>query len=387
MVTGSSGKTTALHLIKARLGRSAKYSIKANSAIGIPFDLLGLRRKTLLVSEWPMLFFKAPFRTLSKVPKEKIYVVEADCDRPGEGNFIGGFLCPDTTLWISSSKTHSMNFDQLVSAGTFPKVEDAVKNEFYELASFTKELIIMAKDIEITQKEMDDLKAEVLQLNCGKKLKKYSVDKSGTTFEIGKDKFVFPHFLPRVTCLSLIMIEELLARLSVEVKKDYSSFTMPPGRSSLFRGIKNTTLVDSSYNANLDSVGVVIDCFSRLRGVKWAVLSDMLEQGVSDRTEHEKLASLILDQNFDKVILMGPRVGKYTKPILERNNLAVVHFNTPKKVLTYLVKNISGGEIILFKGARFLEGVIEQLLVDKRDVRKLARQEKIWKIRRKKWGL
>jgi len=55
--------------------------------------------------------------------------------------------------------------------------------------------------------------------------------------------------------------------------------------------------------------------------------------------------------------------------------------------LDYLKGNIEGGEIILFKGARFLEGVIENLLEDKGNVKYLARREKIWEIRRKKWGL
>jgi hypothetical protein len=47
---------------------------------------------------------------------------------------------------------------------------------------------------------------------------------------------------------------------------------------------------------------------------------------------------------------------------------------------------LQGGETILFKGARFMEGVIENLLVDKKDAAKLVRREKIWEIRRKQWG-
>jgi hypothetical protein len=68
------------------------------------------------------------------------------------------------------------------------------------------------------------------------------------------------------------------------------------------------------------------------------------------------------------------------KAILEK-------FLGPKEVLDYLKENIKGGEVILFKGARFLEGVIENLLLDKSNAAKLDRREKIWQIRRKKWGL
>ena len=60
---------------------------------------------------------------------------------------------------------------------------------------------------------------------------------------------------------------------------------------------------------------------------------------------------------------------------------------SPKEVLDYLKDNLAGGEMILFKGARFLEGVIENLLENKEDAAKLARREKVWEIRRRKWDL
>src|ERR1035437_4776033 len=78
VVTGSSGKTTLLHLIESQLQEKAKYSHHPNSALGIPFDILGLSRKTFLTSEWFSLFFLAPFKLLQKPFAEKIYVVEAD---------------------------------------------------------------------------------------------------------------------------------------------------------------------------------------------------------------------------------------------------------------------------------------------------------------------
>ena len=42
----------------------------------------------------------------------------------------------------------------------------------------------------------------------------------------------------------------------------------------------------------------------------------MLEQGESQRQEHEKLAEVISKIKSDKIILMGPRVSEYTLPKL-----------------------------------------------------------------------
>ena len=42
-ITGSAGKTTMLNLVEHEMGKQAHYSHDANSAFGIPFDLLGLK--------------------------------------------------------------------------------------------------------------------------------------------------------------------------------------------------------------------------------------------------------------------------------------------------------------------------------------------------------
>jgi hypothetical protein len=83
---------------------------------------------------------------------------------------------------------------------------------------------------------------------------------------------------------------------------------------------------------------------------------------------------------------MGPRVCKYTFPKLQKTS-AVEKFETPKEALDFLQANIQGGETILFKGARFMEGIVEHLLLDKNDASKLCRREKVWQERRKEWGL
>jgi UDP-N-acetylmuramyl pentapeptide synthase len=131
---------------------------------------------------------------------------------------------------------------------------------------------------------------------------------------------------------------------------------------------------------------VMLEMFSKIpEKVKWIVLGDMLEQGSEEKPEHEKLANEINKYEFERIILMGPRISKYTLPLIKAKEVS--SFENPKDVLEFIKENLKGGEIILFKGARFLEGVIENLLLNKGDAKKLARREKIWEIRRKKWGL
>lgn len=388
VVTGSSGKTTLLYLIESQLGDKAKYSHEANSSFGIPFDILGLHRKSLLFFEWPKLFFLAPFGIFSKLPHEKIYIVEADCDRPYEGKFLSELLNPEVTLWTNVSRTHSMNFEKDVEKGKFKTINEAIAYEFGYYAASTSRLVVIGSKSKLVEEQLRRVKCDIKKISEWMDLKGYEVRLIGTMFILGKERYFFKYLLPQKTASSILISLFLAHYLNVAQDRKFSRFVLPPGRSSVFKGIKNTTLVDSTYNANLDSMTEVVNMFSKIHAKeKWVVLGDMIEQGKQEEEEHIKLADLILKHDFQRIILMGPRVSKYTKPILTEKNMNVVSFLGPKEVLDYLLRNIKGEEVILFKGARFLEGIIENLLKEKKDVSKLARREKVWQIRRKKWGL
>ena len=124
------------------------------------------------------------------------------------------------------------------------------------------------------------------------------------------------------------------------------------------------------------------------------MVGDILEQGKGERREHEKLSDLLKSYDFERIILMGPRVCKYTYPLLRPHPSPLLkgeginkRFVGPKEALDYLMDNLQGGEMVLFKGARFMEGIIEKLLKDKADIARLARREAIWEKRRRSFGL
>src|SRR6266550_454179 len=75
IATGSSGKTTLLHLLESQVGDKAKYSHHANSIYGIPFDILDLHRESFQTIEWVGLILRAPIAAFKKPPVEKIYIV------------------------------------------------------------------------------------------------------------------------------------------------------------------------------------------------------------------------------------------------------------------------------------------------------------------------
>lgn len=387
VVTGSNGKTTLFHLLESQIRDKAKFSHHANSSFGLPFSILGLTRKTLLKSEWISLFLLAPFRVFAPLPKEKVFVAEADCDRPGEGKFLAEFLRPEMVLWISTSRTHAMNFEKLVDGDKFTTVEQVIAYEFGFFLEYCSRFAVIDGDEPLQIEQVKRTNAEVKIITKAKYFEKYAIDNKGTKFTIDSINYSFSAMLPEVSFHAIQMCKEAVAYLDIPFDPKFSHFTIPPGRGSLFQGIKDTTIIDSCYNANLSSMQVILDMYKKFPGKnKWAVIGDMLEQGRGEKEEHEKLAVLLDTYNFEKLILLGPRVSKFSYPLLkDKKNIA--KFENPKDVLDFLLENITGGETVLFKGARFMEGVIENLLKDKSDADKLSRREKVWEIRRKQWGL
>lgn len=387
VITGSSGKTTLLHLIESQLGKIAKYSHHANSSYGIPFDILGMGRNDLTPNEWISLFLLAPFKAFKSVPREKLYVVEADCDRPGEGKFLASLLKPEITLWINSSLTHSANFDHLVKNERFASVEKAIAYEFGYFLEYTKKLAIVNGDNPLIRKQMERTKTSVKKVSQ-KALTDYAINNDRTEFVIDNKKSSINFLVPKNVFYSIQMTFVLLDYLKIKPDYTFSKFSLAPGRCSLFSGIKNTTIIDSTYNATPDGVRTILEMFEEYPSKnKWIVLGDMIELGNEEKEEHEKLARIINPMDLSKIILIGPRVSKYTFSKLNPPADGAEKFLMPKEALDYILKNINGGETILFKGARFLEGIIEHLLQNKKDIDRLVRREKAWQDRRKAWGL
>lgn len=391
VVTGSSGKTTLLHLIEAQLGDRAIYSHHANSAIGLPLHILGMEPNVPSRLAWFRFVLQAPLHAWRKVPTTPWYIAEADCDRPKEGRFIARFLKPEMTLWVSVYRTHSMNFDPLVKAKVFKTHEAAIAHEFgYYIAAATAAVAVNSDQPNITA-QLSRVAKNVKVIEASQTaVSQYRLTASDTVYTIGKQQIHVPGLHPQELGIGLQLINALLEYLEVPLDPTYQRFQMPPGRSNELAGQNNCVLIDSTYNTGLDATRAVLALFSQYpHGHKWLVLGDILEQGSLEKEEHERLASAIATVPAECVVLVGPRTRSYTMPLLQQlqPQLQAVAFENPAEALGYLQQHLQGGEALLFKGGRYLEGIIEQLLANPADADLLVRRGPQWIKRRQQWGL
>lgn len=386
-ITGSAGKTTMLNLVENEIGDRAHYSHDANSAFGIPFDLLGLGGVRGSKLKWLYLLAAAPIKSWFRRYRQKFYVVEIDGERPHEAEFLATWLKPEVTIWVSVGKSHAIQFEKEVKNGHFENVEDAIVAEFASLPQNTKSLVYIDAASKAMTSATKGIKAKVKAIDKTK-IKKYVVYPNSTDFTYGDTTFHFDHPEPKDISFNLLVLQDLMKYLKLPFKEDFSGIRMAPGRCSYFEGKNNLHIVDSSYNAHLISVASILDMTKRMHAEhKWLIIGDIVDQGEITKEEHEKLAKLIADVKPEKVILVGKRTKKYTAPKLKTLGISAVATLDPRKALEYIEKSTKGGETLVFKGSQYLEWVIEKLLKNPEDAKKLCRREKAAVNRRKKWGL
>ena len=386
-VTGSAGKTTMLHLLEHEMGKVAHYSHDANSAFGVPFDILGLRGIYGSKLRWIYLLLAAPVRAVFMRRKEKFYVVEIDGERPHEAESLATWLKPEVTIWTSIGLSHAVKFEKSVENGDFDTLQDAITSEFANLPKNTTKLVYIDGASAQMKKATANISAKVISFKKTD-MKKYVVYPDSTDFTYGETTFHFNHPEPRDLAYHLLVVEDLMKRLKLPFNPDFSNLVTPPGRSNFLRGKKGINIIDSSYNAHIISMEATLDMFARMHADhKWLVIGDIIDQGSLEETEHKKLAHLIAEVKPEKVILVGRRTKSWTAPELKSLGISALTTTDPKKALEYLEKRLTGRETVLFKGSQYLEWIIENLLADPADARLLCRRDKAARKRRKSWGL
>ena len=385
-ITGSAGKTTMLHLVEHEMGKKAHYSHDANSAFGVSFDILGLKGVRGSKLRWVHLFLAAPLKSLFYRHKEKFYVVEIDGERPHEAEFLAKWLKPEVTIWVSIGRSHAIQFEKEVEEGKFKSLDEAITAEFATLPQNTTKLVYIDATSRLMRTATRDIKAKVVPIKKTE-IKKYVVYPDSTDFTYGDTTFHFNHPEPKDIAFNLLVLQDLMKYLKMPFKPDFSDITVAPGRCSYFKGKNGLEIVDSSYNAHMISMASILDMARRMHADhKWLVIGDIVDQGSTESEEHKKLAQLIADVEPEKVILVGRRTKKYTAPELKKLGVSAVATLDPRKALEYIEKRAKGRETLIFKGSQYLEWIIEKLLADPKDAKKLCRREKAAVQRRKSWG-
>ena len=127
---------------------------------------------------------------------------------------------------------------------------------------------------------------------------------------------------------------ELLRKNSmnlVEIAEQLRRVTPPPGRLRLIEGIRNSTIIDDTYNASVASTKAALDLLGSYSGYRIFVLGDMGELGADARAYHEEIGEHAIGTGIDNLYSLGVLSvqSEVRKEGVRKKNLS--NFNHSKK--------------------------------------------------------
>jgi UDP-N-acetylmuramoyl-tripeptide--D-alanyl-D-alanine ligase len=349
-ITGSAGKSSALLACQAVLSPHLKVKTNDgyNSESGLPINIIGLKIKNYNFFSWLKIIILTPFKFLTNWSTYDVLILEMGIDSPvwpKNMDYLLSIVKPNVAIFLNVSPVHLLNFVSL----------DQTAQEKAKLVNQAKVAIINNQD---------------------KLVKKYT--QNPHTINLVPTKIKFTHFyLPDIYQINFGAAISLAQLFNISyqqaIKNIQANFSLPPSRSSILDGIKNTTIIDSSYNSSPIACAEMIKFLSTFKTTKIAVLGDMRELGKSSQEEHQKIYELAI-KSADLIISVGPETTKYFGAKANK-------FTYWWQAADFLKDQIKGGETILVKGSQntiYLEELVKTILKNPADSQKLCRQSPYW---------
>ena len=155
------------------------------------------------------------------------------------------------------------------------------------------------------------------------------------------------------------------------------------GRSRVIPGIKNSVIIDDTYNASPLAMQEALETLHTTSGKrKIAVLGDMLEIGTYTLEAHKDIGKLVA-KYADVLITVGLR-GKFIAEAALRAGMEkkfVSSFMSVCEAGKFLQAKIVKGDIIIVKGSQSvrMEKIVEEVMLEPEKAGKLlVRQNKVW---------
>lgn len=398
MVTGSVGKTStkdaiATALSERTLVRASEKSY--NSEFGVPFTIFGVQNPWKNPLAWIAVYREALALLIFPNHYPKMLVLEVGADRPGDLMKILHIALPDAVVVTklpevpvhveAYSTPEAVREEEFVpayglahGAPLIISADDDYAKEFAKRlqASVTTFGFVTGATVQITNMDVyrENDRVAGTQATLFIHSKEYPFVVKGV---YGRPQLLAPAAAVAVALTQGISVSDALLGLK--------TYTPPPGRMRLLDGMRDTLLIDDSYNSSpiaaeeaLNALHAFPDAVRRI-----AVMGDMLELGRYSVEEHARIGKLAA-QKVDILITVGVRARAIADAARTAGmpTEAVMTFGTAAEASAALLPIIESGDVILMKGSQNnirLERVTESLLANPSDSSKLVRQEREWK--------
>ncbi len=392
-VVGSVGKTSTKLAIAQTLdlaGKKVQYQKgNYNDRLTVPLVVFGQALPGLFnFAAWNRII-RNNKKIIRKGYKYDVVVLELGTDGPGQLEKFA-YLMPDITVVTAVAQEH-MEFFRTI---------DAVAKEELSLVNYSDRTLINTDDVAERYREgITYTGYGLLHKNADYYIESHSESIHGQDVQcfihsknFAQGKIAFLGTQGKKIVLAAAAVAHMLEVQSDTIDEAITELQPFAGRMQVLNGIKQSILIDDTYNATPAAVEAALHVLEKTKAShRIAVLGSMNELGEHSVEAHKTIGASIDASKINLVVTVGAEAQDYLAPAAEEQGCEVKTFLNPHDAGLYVKEHIKEKSLVLFKGSQngvFTEEALKPLLKEKSDASKLVRQSSYWmKQKRKQFKL
>lgn len=412
-ITGSVGKTSAKEAVYATLSSkfNARRNIKNyNNEIGVPLTVIGADSPGKSVFGWLAVFFKALKLILIRDENyPRILILEMGVDRPGDMDYLNSIVKCKVGVVTLIGPVHLEFFGAISNIqkekgkliSNLPKSGRAILNyddeKVRQMSKLTEAAALaygFDENADVRAREAVFSFSDIADKSEFGALAANAAKLAGVSFKLSYNGSTAPVLLPNVIGYAAVYAALAGAAAGIvyglnliEISQALRKFNSPRGRMNLINGIKNTLIIDDTYNSSPQSSIAALEITGKVplaRGARrFAVLGDMLELGGYSEQGHKEVGRQAVKDKIDKLIAVGERARDIARGAEKAGMPAdnIFHFARAEEAGKFIQEKINEGDLILVKGSQGMrmEKVVKEIMAEPlRGKELLVRQDEMW---------
>ena len=396
-VVGSVGKTSTKDAIYAVLKDTVKVrrsSKSYNSDIGVPLTVLGLKSGWDKPLSWLKNILSGLTKALFANHYPEVLILELGVDRPGDMKKLTAWIKPDIVVLTRLPEVP-------VHVEFFATPEDVIA-----------EKLLILEALKVDGKlvfNRDDERVREAALETRQKSISYS-RYSFSDFTAAGDTILYDGGVPLGTEFNLTHNNQAvltiingtlgvqhayvaaaaaavgsLFDISLEVVSERLKLHRPPpGRMRIIDGLKNTLIIDDTYNSSPVAARRALQTLKEITGFKRkiVVFGDVMELGEYSDDEHQKLGEMVAGI-ADGLFTIGERSHQVAARALEcgLSEKMIWQYDNSRQAGKDLELFLNEEDIVLVKGSQSIraEEVVKEVMAEPEKAEELlVRQEQVW---------
>ncbi|HUD02527.1 MAG TPA: UDP-N-acetylmuramoyl-tripeptide--D-alanyl-D-alanine ligase [Candidatus Paceibacterota bacterium] len=414
-VTGSVGKTStkdAIYEVVAEGAYVRKSQKSFNSEIGLPLTILGRPNAWNNPFKWMLNLLDGLLLIVLRSRYPEWLVLEVGADRPGDIKKVAAWLpvtiavitrLPEVPVHVEFFESaeqvveeKAALIDALLPDGTLVLYADDARAEEFKKRAADKKIItfgfapgadVRAEDTAI----LFESGTEHWPIGMSTRL---TID--GVSVPIEVEGAIGTHTL--LPALAAAAVGVALGKAPSDIAHALKNYEPPQGRMHLVRGVKDTLIIDDTYNSSPAAVVAALDALKMIGragqsagippGRRIAVLGDMLELGRQSVEEHRKIGAEVATRasdggTVDMLITVGFRARDIAEAALD-GGLAenvILQYEDSQKAGEELAALLQSGDCVLVKGSQSMrmERAVKEMMAEPELAGELlVRQDEEW---------